>query len=316
MAEVRIRRDIWGLEDEAGGPWHPVVDAYARAVGVMKARAAGDPTSWAFQAAIHGRRGGDWRQQCQHFCWYFLPWHRLYLRWFEAIVRAAVADLDGVDYDVKESWALPYWNYGRGEDFARLPTAFREEKLADGTTDNPLYEPRRNGYVLAGDPMPAEAVEALPALSRLLFSEPFVGGFGGAATGRNHTNQAAGAVMGGLEGTPHGSVHVEVGGRTGFMSAFDTAGLDAIFWLHHCNIDRLWEVWRTQDGTADPTDARWTGESFEFHDANGSLVSGTAADVLDTEGQLGYSYEDVSLPPMRVDARTALRKITTRTAEL
>jgi hypothetical protein len=41
-------------------------------------------------------------------------------------------------------------------------------------------------------------------------------------------------------------MHVRVGG---FMGAFNSAGLDPLFWLHHCNIDRLWEVWRKMSAT-------------------------------------------------------------------
>ena len=31
------------------------------------------------------------------------------------------------------------------------------------------------------------------------------------------------------------------------MGSFYTAGLDPLFWLHHANIDRLWEVWLSLD---------------------------------------------------------------------
>ena len=59
-----------------------------------------------------------------------------------------------------------------------------------------------------------------------------------------------------LEDTPHGGVHVLVGNdfdqfgnpvRAGWMGSFFTAGLDPIFWLHHANLDRLWQVWLELD---------------------------------------------------------------------
>ena len=55
-----------------------------------------------------------------------------------------------------------------------------------------------------------------------------------------------------LENVPHGAVHTLVGNDfdefgqlldAGWMGSFFTAGLDPIFWCHHANIDRLWEVW-------------------------------------------------------------------------
>ena len=62
-----------------------------------------------------------------------------------------------------------------------------------------------------------------------------------------------------LETSPHDQIHFAVGGSIGFgtsaeppsaqaavgglMSAVETAAFDPIFWVHHCNIDRLWSVW-------------------------------------------------------------------------
>lgn len=36
-------------------------------------------------------------------------------------------------------------------------------------------------------------------------------------------------------------VHVWVGGE---MGAPSSAANDPVFWLHHCNVDRLWDVWQ------------------------------------------------------------------------
>src|SRR4051794_26030169 len=175
MADTLVRRDIWNLEDE--GPWHPFTRAYALAIDVMKGRPASDPTSWDFQAAIHEGRGqtGNWREQCQHFCWYFLPWHRMYLHWFEAIVRDAIGTLDDVDQDVKDSWALPYWNYSRGGNTASLPQAFLEEEL-DGNA-NPLFVEERDPGIKNGDPLNDNDVR-LGALFEPDFTNPAQGGFG------------------------------------------------------------------------------------------------------------------------------------------
>lgn len=46
-----------------------------------------------------------------------------------------------------------------------------------------------------------------------------------------------------LEGTPHNGIHVAVGSPDGTMITM-WSPLDPIFWLHHCNVDRLWAVWQ------------------------------------------------------------------------
>jgi len=72
-----------------------------------------------------------------------------------------------------------------------------------------------------------------------------------------------------LEGQPHNKVHNNVGGVTvnivngqvqvtnvgGFMQAF-LSPVDPLFFLHHANMDRLWDVWtRKQQGRAAPQGA-------------------------------------------------------------
>lgn len=87
----------------------------------------------------------------------------------------------------------------------------------------------------------------------------------------------------------------------GWLGSFNTAGLDPLFWLHHSNIDRLWEVWLNLDPQlTNPTDAAWLkgpAQEFLFHDANGSVVALSPGDVADTRaGMLLYEYEDISNP--------------------
>src|SRR5215210_5130187 len=158
-----VRREIWGLE--ADEPFDPVTLAYAKAVGEMQTRAAKDPTSWTFQAAIHGAYaapppGANWNE-CQHRSWFFLPWHRMYLYYFERIVRKAVVDAGG-----PADFALPYWNYDRPFPGNTLPPAFRAPTLPDGTS-NPLFiaAPRRSAALMAGGQLPATATSPAAALA-------------------------------------------------------------------------------------------------------------------------------------------------------
>jgi tyrosinase len=167
VAPVLRRQEVWKLEQQQH--WHPVTEAYARAIATMKARAPNDPTGWGYQAAVHavaaGARGDKFRDQCQHASWFFLPWHRMYLYWFERIVRATIASDPKVGDDVKKSWALPYWDY---EQNPTLPPAFREPTHANAP--NPLYVRERSTAINRGGSLPPQVVSAADALQKQRFA--------------------------------------------------------------------------------------------------------------------------------------------------
>lgn len=283
--ELLVRRDVGTL----AGPWHPFLLAYARAIAALQQRSATDPRSWSYLSAVHGTNDSapdpDWNQ-CQHGSWFFLPWHRMYLHQFERIVRAEVLAQGG-----PSDWALPYWNYADPAQRA-LPPEFRQRFLPkddpqDADVANPLFVAQRQPSANAGGQLPAAAVDPSAAMNDTGFTPPPDPGFGGGKTTPQHFFGAAGD----LEFTPHNIVHSLLGG---WMGDPNRAASDPIFWLHHCNVDRLWEQWLAQ-GRANPTDASWLGALFVFHDDSGTRVTMTPAEVLDTQGQLGYRYD--TLPP-------------------
>ncbi len=310
--EVRIRRDVWHLDE-----WDDTLLWYARAVTEMQRRPIADPTGWRFQAAIHAYiRARDpnadaadqlpsaaeqqrfWNQ-CQHGSWYFLPWHRIYLGFFERIVAATVEQLGG-----PAGWSLPYWNYSdRNNPNARtIPPAFRAERLPDGSP-NRLWVEQRTPAANAGGVVAEDyETDVVDCLDEQVFIGTAFGaatGFGGPPTSFSHSGGAPGK----LEMTPHGDMHVAVGGSfplpEGYMSRFHTAGLDPLFWLHHANIDRLWTVWnRRNPANTNPTQPEWLNQpAFEFHDASGSAVSMTSAEVADSVAStFRYRYEEESDP--------------------
>ena len=314
------RKNVW----ELGADWADPILWYARGVKAMKARALNEPTGWRFYGAIHGIDEGLWQQlgylsatepmpsaadlaaywkECQHGSWYFLPWHRGYLIAFEAVIRDAVVKLGG-----PADWALPYWNYFKPNQ-DRLPPAFASPDWPDGRGDNPLYVPQRYGPNSDGNVFVPVSQINLNALGDPDFAGAASGGspgFGGVDTGFSH----GGTVHGGIETQPHDLVHVLVGGGDtqsglpGLMSDPETAGLDPIFWLHHGNIDRLWEVWRQNPVThVDPPDPNWVngptavGErAFALPMPGGVSWTYTPADMSDLS-KLNYVYDDVSPPP-------------------
>jgi tyrosinase len=302
----RTRQDIWKIKDDT-------LKWYARAVGEMHKRPVTDPTSWRYQGAIHGydpqqdpfvtpgetlpsstEQDAYW-SRCQHGSWFFLPWHRGYLHYFEQILLNAIQALGG-----PSDWALPYWNYSDPSNAkARcLPSAFWDPKFPDGGP-NPLLVKQRATGANSGKPLgSSRSADISDCLGKPGFINSSAGagvGFGGGRTGFSHR----GPVPGALEVTPHGSMHDAVGGDTGWMSSFETAALDPIFWCHHANIDRLWEVWRNSDPThTNPSLAAWLSSiDFDFHDADGKPVTLEAGQVLDTTSpMLDYVYQDISDP--------------------
>lgn len=93
-------------------------------------------------------------------------------------------------------------------------------------------------------------------------------------------NGSAGA----LELDPHNTVHVMVGGLGGIMTDPNYAALDPLFWLHHCNIDRLWSAWLTSDKNTQEGSAAWaegpTPRQFRMPQPDGTLETFKPADCL------------------------------------
>ncbi len=263
---THVRKDVWTL-----APDDPIIVGYRHAVGVMKKRGPELVTSWTYQAAIHGKSAPNkllWNQ-CQHEGWFFLPWHRMFLLRFEEIVREAIGSTD---------WTLPYWNYGLGGKNATLPIPFRQPKA--GTEGNSLFVANRRPGINSGAEIPARSASPAAALAR----PHFIGTaeFGGGETG---SKQFEGR-MGVLEGTPHGAIHVAVGGLMGNPL---TAAEDPIFWLHHANIDRLWTVWNATKGHVNPSQHPWLTQEFELFEKAGKVVKQACEAVQDTKA-LGYVY--------------------------
>ena len=273
---VFVRRNVYELD-----PNGPELRAYRRGITVMMARPADDPTSWLYQANIHGtteRRLRPAWNSCPHASWFFLSWHRMYLYWFERIVREA----SGFD-----RFALPYWNYNKAGQGA-LPSVFRRPT----SKANVLYVAERSKRANDGTEAGKSTTSAQTAMAAKQFvSTNAVGGFGGP-----DVVSGDGFLFGLLEMSPHNGIHVWAGGDRGLMANPQTAARDPIFWLHHANIDRLWDVWLDLGGgRRNPTgEEKWMNAEFTFFDENGQRQRMSGKEVVDTVRQLDYRYDDLS----------------------
>ncbi len=310
---VRTRQDIWKL----GPSWSDTTLWYAKGVGEILKRPITRADSGLFLAAMHGFDAGTWRSagyisdsttpaspplawdQCPCRSSYFLPWNRGYLAAFETIVRDAIVQLGGPD-----NWALPYWNYSdqSNPNARKMPPVFAERTLPDGGI-NPLFVGQRNG---AGGGLIVLTPNDVD-LSALL-EDSFTGASDGSSPGFGGTSapfdyNGSFDLEGLVEQAPHDIVHCRIGGRAGLMSSPDTAALDPIFWVHHANIDRLWEVWRRRAPGAhnNSSDLSWPpgpiDRTFVAPRPGGALHRFAAKDMLETTSpRLDYAYEDVSDP--------------------
>ncbi len=265
-----VRRAIGAMQ-----PNDPALASYFRAVERMKALPASDPRNWNRIAQIHV-------DFCPHGNWFFLPWHRAYLVSFERICRQMSGD---------PNFALPYWDWTVQP---RLPPAFTSPAMGNGRR-NPLFDNTRQAR--PNSTLRTSAVG--PAVISRLMGEAQFENFGSTRpTGQNSTDarwlRAAGRTTA-LEGGPHNTTHVFVGGDMSDM----ISPRDPIFWLHHCNIDRLWAQWNAL-GRRNTTNRLWAAFRFNgmFQTPQGQGLTAWnvgVSDMLDHQA-FGYTYPDLPSP--------------------
>ncbi|HEX6747609.1 MAG TPA: tyrosinase family protein [Longimicrobium sp.] len=260
------------------------IDELRKAVTAMQSRPSTNPLSWAYQAAIHGTYASGsytaWNT-CQHGSYFFLSWHRMYLYYFDRILRAASSS---------QKLVQPYWPYEPNANRA-IPTPYRNP----ASTSNSLYVSQRGPGINDGAELPVSSVDHCTAYSLIPFlpatGQPPSSSFGG---GIVSVPTHFASVYGQLELVPHNRVHSSVGG---WMGDPNTAAQDPLFWTHHCNVDRLWEGWLALGGgRANPTgNSTWMNTAFTFFDVSstGTPVQVTlkGAQILDIVAQLNYRYD-------------------------
>lgn len=232
----------------------PILQGYRRAIQAMRALANNNPCSWFYQAAIHGTTDPanllSWNT-CHTDQTFFWAWHRMYLYWFERIVRR---------YSGMYDWAIPYWDWTNAAERA-LPAPFRIASTL-------LYDASRNAGVNGGNPLSASLGTSVNSAMTLL----------------DYFN-----AQGSLNG-PHGSVHIAVGGN---MQSTSSAAQDPIFWVHHAQVDRIWNLWLAQGGgrSSPVGDSTWRNKTYTFFDECCQPVQMKGCDVLRAAKQLSYAYE-------------------------
>jgi tyrosinase len=299
----------WGLRaanaatvtrfDASSAQGKAMLKIYAGAVGKMMDldnTKPGNPLSWLFQWYTHGVKQ-PWQQPistsfkqpainsiytnaadpnralaqtmwdtCTHYGqpeMYFLPWHRMYVYYFEQIIRSISGE---------PSFTLPYWDYTDPQKRA-LPPEFT---MQNDPVFKPLFRAQRKNGVNGGQPIASANILNLHDMTFTSYLPSGAGGF-----------------CSNLDQNLHGNVHVNVGAQPPQsdlgMTFVPTAANDPIFWLHHCNIDRIWASWNKAGGL-NPNDATFKNKKFTFAGTNGKAVQRAVSTVLQTQ-QLDYVYD-------------------------
>jgi Common central domain of tyrosinase len=248
---------------------------YVNAVKTLKSQGKYDTYVETHQNAMGAHRGPA-----------FLPWHREFLLRFERDLQQAMGD---------GNFGLPYWDwaYDSGLPDPTSGAVWGTDLL--GGTGNPVA----SGPFASWPTWPsgtlnrafASAVPTLPtqqdvagALGVTVYdSQPW-----DTTSNPSFRNQLEGWING---PQLHNRVHLWVGGSMLPM----TSPNDPVFFLHHCNIDRIWAQWQARHPDAylpvsgGPTGHNLNDPMSPWDGSGGGGQTVTPADVLDY-GALGYTY--------------------------
>jgi len=282
------------------------IEAMNKALTIMREKGCTDPMSWYYQGAMHWIPDSIGKNPlCESYstvadlkeAWdncthspsgkekiHFLVWHRLYIWHFEKIVRK----LSG-----KKDFALPYWGYTNLNDSDKMmPVMFRDSKSA-------LYESCRYDSLNNGYPISGEIERALDMTKLMSYTDyyTFCMNINAAPHGAMHDYIGAGNDTTGLLKFNNPITNSVT--NTGLMGWVPTAGFDPIFWLHHSNIDRIWQQWTNSENGKMITleELKSVEWPYVFFDENGKKVEYTMDSVIKIIYNMDYDFDDTKVQP-------------------
>ncbi|KAI3968541.1 hypothetical protein MKX01_007851 [Papaver californicum] len=270
---------------------------YNKAINIMKSLPYEDPRNFIRQANMHCLYcTGSYNQQHSdtllkiHRTWLFFPWHRMVLYFHEQILGSLIGD---------ENFALPFWNWD-SPDGMFIPDMYLNGPMADMQRESSHLPPQvadiNYDYVESG----LGTSDQIPTNVALMYNQMVSGAkkaelFMGCRYKAGEHGFCDGP--GTIELAPHNPLHAWVGSNSNSeredLGAFFTAARDPIFYAHHSNVDRLWNLWNELGGNKPSIeDTDWLESTFFFHNEKSQLVRIKVRDVLDTS-KLRYTYENV-----------------------
>ena len=170
----------------------------------------------------------------------FLPWHREYLRRYEQALQDidASVTLPYWDWTVDNSAAASIWNANfMGGNGSGAQSQVTTGAFAGSTGDWPITLGGGPAFLQREFGVGASALPTPQQVSDCLDEVPYdvaPWNTSSASVFRNRLEGWIGA------GSIHNRVHLWVGGSM----LPDSSPNDPVFFLHHCNVDRLWAVWQ------------------------------------------------------------------------
>ncbi|KLO14547.1 Di-copper centre-containing protein [Schizopora paradoxa] len=296
---------------------------------------------------------GTWEGYCHHGSVLFPTWHRPYMSLYEQLLNKHAQD---IAKDMPDEWKKsaselrqPYWDWAINgvpppevieyktldilhPDGSKKPfpnpliyytfqTPLSKEVFGDfAKWSETVRKPTANGITLEDWKSALEGIqkstkrEVFDLLLRVDKWEAFA----------HHIRKQSITPVSSLE-TIHDKMHVAVGGG-GFMGDTGVAGFDPIFYLHHCNVDRVLALWQAihpkvwvSEGVAmdggnwtqadgEPVNSTTGLAPFWSPPTSGGNEFWTSDQSRDFEEQLNFTYpEFVGVDPQDRQLKVALQ---------
>lgn len=200
-------------------------DRFIDAFGKLNAKGSGRFTDF---RTMH--QAGTLRES--HGDYGFLPWHRAYLLDLERELQAIAPEV-----------SLPYWQFDRPapklftREFFGVANEVGRLEFSDGHPFNDWLADETGPGILRAPNPDFDTGQAPPGLKDEDATIAFGGGVFAAFSffDRNDLDRS------GIELDPHGYAHTSF---SGWIMRPPTAPKDPLFFLLHCNVDRLWAKWQ------------------------------------------------------------------------
>ena len=223
----------------------------------------------------------------------FIPWHRYFLITLEGLLRRALND---------DEFRIPYWDWTTDAELSDPATSPIWSNTNLGQFALSDWRVRLEMSLRTGDLRPANRslqrelgnAGRLPTRTgvRMLIRDQ------AAYDTSPFSSSSPGGIRNLVEGWVgneriHNSVHVWIGGDMARSSSPN----DPVFFLHHCNVDRIWAAWQERHPDSTYLPDMTAPDTLQFHRIDDALYSiyedtVTPGDMVDYKTY--YEYDTIS----------------------